>query len=114
VTSSAAGWATTRAIGVYYQDQDGNHRLKFNIAGTFTSTTITSITTTITGVTFKNITNFNQACAAFINSASPNPVQQCYTNPNASTIGLGVASTANTNGCAISGDVELESKPSWA
>ncbi len=112
VTSSLTGWVTTRAVGIYYQDQDGNHRLKFNIAGSFSSTTYTTSTTTISGVTFKN--GNLQAVMGFTTGGSPGAMLQSYTNSNASTIVLLTASGTTITGLCLSGDVELESRPSWA
>jgi hypothetical protein len=114
VTHSQAGWATLRAVGIYYQDQDGNHRLKFNISGTFTSATVTAQTFTLSGVTFKNVANVYQACTGLIYASSPGAFLQCITNPNASTITLLTASTASATGASVAGDVELESAPTWA
>lgn len=113
VTSSQAGWSTTRAVGVYYQDQDGNHRLKFNINGDHTSATVTSVTLTITGLTFKNVSGYVQACSGFYKNAT-SIIPRAYASPNTSTIILDSASAGGTTGVFVSGDVELESRPSWA
>jgi hypothetical protein len=114
VTSSAAGWSTIRAVGIYYQDQDGNHRLKFNLAGSFTSKTFTSDSVTISGVTFKNVASFFQPVSAMTTGSTPGSVQQAYANPNSSNINLLTSSGTSISGMQFSGDVELESKPSWA
>jgi hypothetical protein len=111
-TCSLAGWSAIRAVGIYYQDQDGNHRLKFNINGTFTSTTHTSSIVTIAGVTFKN--GIVQAVAGYTGGASPGAVIQAYANSNDGTIRLLTASGTGVASLFASGDVELESKPSWA
>jgi hypothetical protein len=112
VTSSIAGWATVRANGIYYQDQDGNHRLRFNINGTFTSKTLNGgDTLTITGVTFKNVTNFEQACSAFNNGTVA--TSYAFANPNASTVAVSAISSLTASRLGVSGDVELESAPSW-
>lgn len=110
VTSSFAGWATTRAVGIYYQDQDGNHRLKFNIRGSKTSGATTGGTLTVSGVTFKNVSSWEQAGSGFTSGALSVGV---YCGPNNSTVGIGHAS-ATTDYYSVSGDVELESKPTWA
>lgn len=115
VTSSASGWSTTRAVGIYYQDQDGNHRLKLNVMGIFTGKTYTSDTITVSGVTFKNVSNFFQSCSGNTFGTSPGSVTQCYASPNTSTITLATSSSGGLQtGLCISGDVELESAPTWA
>jgi hypothetical protein len=112
VTSSLSGFSTVRAVGIYYQDQDGNHRLKFNINGTFTSTTYTSSNTTVSGVTFKN--GPSQSISAMTGGSSPGSIIQAYANSNASTLTLLTTSGTSVSSITLSGDVELESKPSWA
>lgn len=106
-SSTPAGWSLIRANGLYYQDQDGNHRLKFEICATITSTS--SSTATIIGVTFKNTSGFNQPARAM---TSVTTAYNCYTGVNNGSVSLDTAS-AQTN-FKVSGDVELESKPSWA
>lgn len=113
VTSSITGWATIRAMGQYYQDANGIHRMRFNINGSFTSTTLNGGTSvTISGTTFKNVTNFEQACAAFNNGTSPNSYAYC--NPNTSNIAVSAISSSSAGRLGISGDVELDSRPTWA
>jgi hypothetical protein len=111
VTSSVGGWVTTRVVAVYYQDQDGNHRLKFNLIGTNTSGSRTGCTLTLSGVVFKNTVGYTQ-CVSFMTDTAAIPLQ-AYTNVGASTIGI-VHSSATTTYYAVSGDVELDSKPTWA
>jgi hypothetical protein len=113
VTGSVAGYASVRAVGVYYQDQDGNHRLKFNIVGTCTLGTYTGNTFTITGITFKNVSSYFQAVTAFSHNTAGGSMQ-AFCTPNSNTIVLGHSSTASINGYSVSGDVELNSKPTWA
>jgi hypothetical protein len=114
LTVTGTNWATARAVGIYYQDQDGNHRLKFNIAGTLSSTT-TAFTGTIDGVTFKNVANFTQAIACSLGEAgvASRATLDNYVNPGASTFTV-APTTGNFNRIRVSGDVELESRPTWA
>jgi hypothetical protein len=108
VTSSVA-FTSYRAVGIYYQDQDGNHRLKFNIVGAVAGGARTGTTLTITGVTFKNASGYNQSVAGHTDSAAV----YARVTANANTITVAHASATTTEyGC--SGDVELESRPSWA
>ena len=113
VTSTQAGWTTTRAVGIYYQDQDGNHRLKFNISGSITSATFISATQTITGVTFKNVSGYAGACCGVLGgntTITPN----VFSSPNTGNVVMNSASAAGVTALHMSGDVELESRPTWA
>ncbi len=112
VTSTLPGWSTIRAVGVYYQDQDGNHRLKFNFTGSCAAGARTSGTWAITGVTWKNVANFLQCVSGFSNGGGA-AVGAYTTPPNGNSINLEHLSSTTTLYC-ISGDVELESRPSWA
>ena len=114
VTSGQAGWATQRASGIYYQDQDGNHRLKFNVFGTFTSATLTGVSAAITGVTFKNIANYSQAISGLMLAGGSGAILGTYVGPNTGNLSLSCASSTTCTGVIWSGDVELESRPSWA
>lgn len=108
VTSSVA-FTGYRAVGIYYQDQDGNHRLKFNIVGTVAGGSRTGTTLTITGVTFKNATSYFQAVTGVTDAVAT----AANVNPNAATLAI-VHTAATTAIYGASGDVELESKPTWA
>jgi hypothetical protein len=112
VTCAQSGYSTVRAVGIAYRDQAGVWRLRFNITATFSSATVTSVTMTVSGVTFKNI-GFPQAgSGSWGNNSSVIPRVLC--NNNASTITLDSASATSVTGMYCSGDVELESRPSWA
>jgi len=111
VTSTVAGWSTVRAQAIYYQDQDGNHRLKFNVTGTVTSGTYTGGDFTLTGVVFKNVAGCFQPVSPFVNSVN---AVAAYCNPGLATVTVQHASTASTTRYCFSGDVELDSKPTWA
>ena len=112
LSSPLGGFAATRAVGIYYQDQDGNHRLKINIAATFNSTTVTATQFSLTGVTFKNVAGYYQPVANILLGASTSPVK-CYADPNSSNILISAASITATGIC-VTGDLELDSKPTWA
>ena len=105
VTSAQTGWATTRAVGIFYADSAGTWRLKLNISGTFTAATITTLDVDITGVVFKS--GIQQACSGLLNNVLGN---YCYAGSNVSTLSLTCTSSSNTS-VKMSGDVELESNP---
>jgi hypothetical protein len=105
--TGTSSWATGRAVLIPYQMNDGSWRMRFNLNGTSTSTT--TLTLTFAGVVFKNIASFLQAVSISNNAAAGS---SGHAVPNTATMDLtvGTASTA----WRVSGDVELNSKPSWA
>lgn len=113
VTSSQAGFVNSRSTFVPYQTSDGAWRLSFNVAGSFTSATITGVNVNISGVTFKNASNYNQSVNALF-FGSPDVGVKGFASPNTTTLVLAVPSTAGQTGLGVSGDVELDSKPTWA
>jgi hypothetical protein len=105
-----SSWTTIRAVGVPYQTLDGAWRLRFNIVGSSASTG--TMTTTVAGIIFKNVAGYQQAITGYQNATTTNAVAGCYTNPNTGDITLQYRDAATTNH-VFSGDVELESKPSF-
>jgi hypothetical protein len=110
LTSSTPTLSLTRAVGIYYQDQDGAHRLKFNLSGTCAGVARTQLQVQIDGVTFKNTANFSQAISAYNNAVA---AIGAYTVPGSGFINYDHTS-GSTTVYSLSGDVELDSKPSWA
>jgi hypothetical protein len=107
LTVSGTGWTTVRAVGVPYKTGNGSYRMKFNIVGTVTSQT--SNTLTVSGVTFKNVSNYDQAVVVLANNAQ---IGTGYAAASSSTIQINTGSAFTR--WSISGDVELENRPSWA
>lgn len=97
-------WSQDRAVLIPYQTQDGTWRLKFNVKGT--SSSATTVTLTFPGLTFYN--GVDQSTSVYPASGSG----RAKVNSNAST-SLLVCESANTI-WQTSGDVELDSKPTWA
>ncbi len=106
-SDAAATVAFIRSVIVPYQTYDGAWRAKFNVSVTHGSETNHSLT--ITGLTFKNVSNFFQSVLLGGDSGDTG---RAYTRPNEEviTIEFNTASTSTR----ISGDVELDSKPTWA
>lgn len=102
---------TYRAVGIYYLDRNGNHRLRFNIAIASTASSSTTHTYIIDGVTFKNVATYFQPCDYRENSGIAG---DCNTVPNTGGIQINRASATSGANLGLSGDVELESKPTWA
>jgi|GEM_PF-3349131 len=98
-----------RAVLIPYQMQDGSWRLRFNIAGAL-DVAASGCTVTIAGVTFKNTSNFHQAVSCSTGASST--YDRGRITANSSIINLSAG--GNTAAYRTSGDVELESKPTWA
>ena len=113
LTVTGTNWTSTSeaAIGIPYQDSEGIWRLKANIRGTI-STVASSLTLSVSGITFKNATNFQQAVTTYLRDSSGSIAPKVhYASPNTDDIVLGAG--ANFNKISISLDVELDSKPSF-
>lgn len=105
-TISGSGVSVIRALFIPYQVQDGTWRLKFNLAVTATSTT--SLTLSVNGIVTKNVTNYFQAISNFPGGNYGRGYMGIGTN----TIIL--TSDLSTTSYSASGDIELNSKPTWA
>ena len=101
---SPAGWSTDYIHLRPYQMHDGSWRLTFNIRGTFTPTTSYSLE--ITGLSFSK----NQAVTTYGNSSSASYRGIAGATPNQILIQTDVSLSSN----AISGDIIIDSKPTWA
>ena len=112
VSSALGGFAVTRAVFVPYKSQGGEWRLRFNIASTCTSAARTLAQLSINGVLFKNIAGFIQPCSQTSNGGYASLLGgECI--PNTSTVQVAHASDTISR-YTFSGDVELDSKPTWA
>lgn len=112
VTSTLAGWSAVRSSGIYYQDQDGAHRLKFNIYGTMTAAAHTTSTFSFANVTFK--AGILQACSAGLAGGTVPAPTNVFANASTGNIVFNTGTGASNTSAFLSGDVELESKPTWA
>ena len=109
LTVTGTDWTTIKATGVPYRDIEGTWRLIFNISGTVTSSSRTSYTATISGITF------DASHAQDISghpSTSTGAVHLARANQNTNTVGV-YHPTITTTGYLYSGDVELASKPTF-
>lgn len=82
--------------------------MKFNINITHGSDA--NLTISISDVVFKNIANYYQAVAAI--NVNNNDGDSGFARPNEDTITVSHVTPSTSTG--VSGDVELESKPTWA
>ncbi len=106
--SGLAGWVGRRSTAIPYKTMNGNWRLKLTITGDITSAT--SGTLTISGLTFKTSTNFYQAITTVANSGSMGGWAATIAGTGQITFQYG----SSYSSVFISGDVELDSKPTWA
>lgn len=91
-----------------YQMSDGTWRLRFNF-GCVVSVAASVFTVTINGVTFKS--GAEQAIVATSSTAAAY-ILETHTNSNAATMYISFSTTVTSP--KISGDVILNSKPTWA
>jgi hypothetical protein len=122
-TITAIDWTVTatffvkRAVIVPYQTVDGAWRAKLNIvAASRNSTDTASVNQTsgkivISGLTFKSTSQFYQNVSA-LGSPTAREAGRCYADPNTSNLVVGYATAYSF--VSLSGDVELDSKPTWA
>lgn len=105
-------FSLSRAVFLPYQTKDGAWRMRFNIFGNIGAGSITNEVLTIAGVTFKNISNWYQPVS--VSNTGGWAGDQGHANPNASTIQIYTNGSIGSVGVGVSGDVELDSKPTWA
>lgn len=103
--------AVTRGVFIPYKMQDGTWRLKFNVKITTSSQQTTDFT--VNGITSKNVAGLEQAFAFAQSNNTDFPLAFGYIANNTNSFNLSIASSAATSWSA-SGDIELESKPTWA
>lgn len=106
LSASGTNWTTGYAIGIPYRTLGGTWRLRFNIKGTI-SIAANNLTLTLTGVTFKAVSQ--QAVTTRYGAGAAGG--KCQTGAGVGTF-TGEYSANQTN-LSYSGDVELESKPSF-
>ena len=115
ITCNQAGFSVVRGVTVPYQVQDGTWRLRISFVATITATSSAINTTVgINGVTFKNLTNYYQALSGGNAGTSLGNFQRSITNPNTGQIFFDTAAGTSVTIIMVSGDVELDSKPTWA
>lgn len=121
-TITLSGVTVTGTINgtfVPYKMQDGVWRMRFNMRISPTNGTAISGNTfnvIVNGVTYRNVSGFSQAVSATTSTAATTILNYYHTQPNTSNIKLNFSTSGNYNSTDyyISGDVELDSKPTWA
>ena len=109
LTATGTGWTTDLAEGQPYRDMGGNWYLNCQITGQKSASS--SLTLTLTGVTFKNVTAHDQPLAAAGDSTTENFTAKAA--PNTGEI-FWNSDTSNIPDPKMQGsNLQLESKPTF-
>jgi hypothetical protein len=111
---SGGGSIDTVKIAIFtpYQKQDDSWWLKISLSVLLSVATRTGVQFAINGVTFKAITSgFQPLCGQCYNDATFVQIPYCGQNTNRIIFEHG---STSSNNYAVSGEVLLESKPTWA
>jgi hypothetical protein len=114
-TLSGSSWTTTRAVFIPYQMQDGTWRMRFNLYGTLSGLANNNVfSLSVNGATFH--ASYQQALSVKVDSGTITNAYSSYAVAGASTINFiyNGASLNLNDDYTISGDVELNAKPTWA
>ena len=111
ISSTQPDWTVTGANGYAYSDSNGKWRFAFNCEGTYTPDSIAGVDIRITGVVFKNLSNFYQEITGRMGPAAS---YRTFVTPNDNQVSIQSSVALASGGASFSGDVELESKPTWA
>lgn len=115
ITLASGGGTLTSVIRsqfLPYQTIDSTWRLKFSAVMQVSSTARTGIAFAVNGVTSKNTSNWLQPIVGYGDAASP--VMLAYCAANSSNIMTAEFASATQAFYRFYGDIELNSKPSWA
>lgn len=110
LTVTGLNWTTTRAVFVPYKTLEGGFRMAFNVCGVM-SVAAGSLAATIAGATFKNVANYTQSITGG-GGAGGIDMGQVITTPGSGVMTVFVAAGSTSN-YFFSGDVELDSAPTW-
>lgn len=105
-SGNPGGWSEVRSVGTYSKTLDGTWRVQFNTSGTLSASSGSTIN--LTGLTFK--AGPYQACIGMDISAGNVTTYYCRANPSSN--GVQFALSSNTTHYMVSGDCELNGKPS--
>lgn len=117
-TGGAGAWSDTGSIITPFQTSNGQWYADFNMSGSYASGTLSSFGISISGITFKNVSNFDQSVTFYDGGSAGRGSTvyfTCRADPNASTITmLGAASVTLNNRWGFSRVLALESEPTFA
>lgn len=112
-TVSGTGATILRGVFIPYKTQDGTWRLRFNLGLTLSSSTRTTYSFNIAGITTKNLTDYHQAVSVCSPPGAATNAYQGWLLQNSNQVDIYHASFT-TAGYLVSGDIELNAKPTWA
>lgn len=114
-TVTGTNWTTDKAVILPYQSGDGTWRAKININGSLSSTTTANFTGTISGITFAAGYTDGQSLSLVLKDggATYRTSRSAIVTSSASTF-VALADGSAFDGITLSGDIELDSKPTWA
>jgi hypothetical protein len=110
ISSFISGWTVNRAVAIPYKTKDGTPRCKFNLDVTFGSAG-SNFNLDITGVTYKNGADQSFSVGQDSDNTSSFARAQALSNTNRINIRAVAGSLTHF---FLTGDVELESFPTWA
>lgn len=116
ISPTVSNLTVDRAVFIPYQVQSGDWRLKFTITGTGSGSN-DAIGVNVNGVLFKNVTNYFQAISVLDQGTQGTTGRSHSGRVNANTdvvAALFETVISLASRFSFSGDVELESKPTWA
>lgn len=112
VCSDQAGWNMSTGSATPYRTSDGKWRVRLNFYGTYTSVNTSNVLLKVSGMIFG--TNQPQALSGYFEPINSATLRAAYTNNGSQNVMIYMLQTANTSAAAVSGDVELASKPTFA
>jgi hypothetical protein len=111
-------FAVNAAVATPYKTINGDWRMAFNASmqtGSSSGQEVSSLTLTFTGVTFKaGMSRQALACQLFDQGVAARTSNQAYANAGSGTLFFQAESAANFDLVTFSGDVALDSLPTWA
>lgn len=119
ITISTGAASVSASKFIPYQMQDGSWRMRFNFSVRSGTVSTVQGTISIAGVVFSNESStFRQSVTVYIYNSSSSLDSQANVNYYMCDPGTGnifvQRNGSNWNHCDVSGDVALESKPTWA
>jgi len=111
LSSAQGGFSVNHSSLIPYQMQDGGWRMRFNISVGITSAAISQIIVAVNGIVAKSGATYQTGSAACNITVS---YPRVLVGGNANEITLNWPAAVTTSYISIIGDIELESKPTWA
>ena len=110
-----SGFAVTYGTFIPYQTTDGTWRLNMSVRVIYTLTGVENLSFSIAGVTFKSGSNIQQTLVGYFSGSTETATLVTLATPGTDDVYISRVGGAS-NGTTVNwaGDVELDSKPTWA